>query len=200
MRVIGITGGVGSGKSRVLDILEQNYHAQVIQADLVARELMEPGNAGYEKLKSIYGDQILGEDGKIDRPKMAELMFGDSDMRSKVNGIIHPLVWASIRQQIAVSASDLVVVEAALPDENHRDIYTELWYLYTSEENRMARLFEGRGYSRGKTQSIMDSQLSEQQFRSMADMVVDNNGSLEDTRRQIDQLLKDSHEAKRPLP
>lgn len=192
-KVIGLTGGVGSGKSRVLDILEQEYGATVIQADLVAKELMEPGADGYGKLKAIYGNQILGEDGAIDRPKMADLMFRDSAMRETVNGIIHPLVWASIRRQIQAASGPFVVVEAALPDENHRDIYTELWYVYTSEENRMARLLEGRGYSREKSRSIMDSQLPEQQFRAMADAVVDNNGSLEDTRRQIGRLLNDGH-------
>lgn len=192
MRVIGITGGVGSGKSRVLDILEQDYRAQVIQADLVAKELMEPGEAGYEKLVSLYGGQILKEDGTIDRPRMAGLMFGDTSMIETVNGIIHPLVWSSVRRLILEADSDLVVVEAALPDENHRDIYTELWYLYTSEETRMARLLQGRGYSREKTRSIMDSQLTEQQFRDMADAVIDNNGSMEETRRQIDLLLKKS--------
>lgn len=192
MKVIGLTGGVGSGKSRVLDILKREYGATVIQADLVARGLMEPGADGYEKLKAVYGDQILGEDGTIDRPKMADLMFRDSAMRERVNGIIHPLVWASIRRQIQEADCQLAVVEVALPDENHRDIYTELWYVYTSEENRMARLLEGRGYSREKSRSIMDSQMSEKQFRTMADAVVDNNGSMEDTRRQIERLLKDS--------
>lgn len=190
MKVIGITGGVGSGKSRVLEILKQEYGAQVIQADLVARELMEPGGAGYEKLVALYGDRILAADKTIDRPRMAALMFHDDEMLQTVNGIIHPLVWASIRRQIEGSDSELVVVEVALPDENHRDIYTELWYVYTSEENRMARLLEGRGYSREKTRSVMDSQLPEEEFRRMADAVVDNNGSLEDTGRQIALLLK----------
>lgn len=189
MKVIGITGGVGSGKSRVLDILSEEYHASVIQADLVARELMEPGAAGYEQLKTIYGNEIISEDGAIDRRRMADLMFCDTSMRETVNSIIHPLVWKEIRRRIRESASDLVFVEVALPDENHRDIYTELWYVYTSEETRMTRLAAGRGYTREKSRSVMASQMTEQQFRDMADTVIDNNGSMEETRRQIEARL-----------
>ena len=190
MKVIGITGGVGSGKSRVLEILKQEYGAQVIQADLVARELMEPGGAGYEKLVALYGDRILAVDKTIDRPRMAAMMFHDDEMLQTVNGIIHPLVWASIRRQIEGSDSELVVVEVALPDENHRDIYTELWYVYTSRENRILRLSANRGYSEEKSVSIMESQASDESFRQMCDHVIDNNGDLRDTEQQLAELLK----------
>lgn len=185
MRVIGITGGVGSGKSRILDILKQEYGAEVIEADRVAKLLMEPGEEGYECLKRLYGDELLTEDGSIDRAWLSEKMFHDPDVLKTVNGIIHPMVWETIRQRIRESQSSLVVVEAALPDENHRDIYSELWYVYTSEENRIRRLSESRGYSREKSRSMMDNQLGEAEFKAMADVVIDNNGSLEETRRQI---------------
>lgn len=185
MIVIGLTGGVGSGKSRILSILEQEYSASVIQADLLAKQLMEPGQEGYERLKTIFGTGILTEDGAINRTRLGEMMFHDPNVIETVNNAVHPLVWERIRQMIDDSGGDLVVVELALPDENHRDIYTELWYVYTSEENRMKRLSKGRGYSREKSRSVMDNQLSEAQFRAMADVVIDNNGSLEETRRQI---------------
>lgn len=185
MKIILITGGVGAGKSRILDILKEEYAAQIVQADDLAKELMEPGEEGYRKLKAVYGAGILKEDGTIDRPRLAELMFGDPSVLLTVNAIIHPLVWRRIQEQINRSLSPLFVVEAALPDENQRDFYTELWYVYTSEENRIKRLLEGRGYTGEKSRQVMEHQLTQQQFRAIADVVIDNNGSLEETRRQI---------------
>lgn len=185
MKIIGVTGGVGSGKSRILDILKEEYGAQIVQADDLAKQLMEPGEEGYQKLIAVYGAQFLNGDGSIDRPSLAKLMFHDPSVLETVNGIIHPLVWNCIREWIDQSKSPLLVVEAALPDENQRDIYTELWYVYTSEENRMKRLLKGRGYTREKSRQVMDHQLTEQQFRAIADVVIDNNGSLLETGRQI---------------
>lgn len=185
MKIIGVTGGVGSGKSQILDILKEEYGAQIVQADDLAKQLMEPGEEGYQKLIAVYGARFLNGDGSIDRPSLAKLMFHDPSVLETVNGIIHPLVWNRIRELIDQSKSPLLVVEAALPDENQRDIYTELWYVYTSEENRMKRLLKGRGYTREKSRQVMDHQLTEQQFRAIADVVIDNNGSLLETGRQI---------------
>lgn len=190
MKVIGITGGVGSGKSRILNILAQEYGAEVIQADLLAKQLMNRGEEGFEKLTAVFGADILDQDGSIDRPRLAGMMFHDPAVIEQVNNSIHPLVWERIRRQIKDTANDLVVVELALPDEKHNDIYTELWYIYTSENHRIDRLFKNRGYSRKKSQSIMDNQLTEAQFLAMADVIIDNNGSIDETRKQISSKLK----------
>lgn len=196
MKVIGITGGVGSGKSRILDILQQEHGAQVIQADLVAKALMEPGRAGYQALVEALGTSILAQDGTIDRVILADRMFHDEAVLNRVNGIIHPMTWKEIKEQTARAFAPLVVVEAALPGEKFRDIYDELWYVYTSEENRINRLLENRGYSREKSQSVMANQPSEEAFRSLADRVIDNNGSLEETRRQLMGILNDKGQSK----
>lgn len=195
MKIIGIIGGVGSGKSSILNILEQEYDAQVIQADLVAKELMEPGEQGYEALLEALGTSILAEDRRIDRPKMADRIFRDEVMIQTVNGIIHPMVWQEIKQRIQAAEKSLVIVETALPSENHSDIYDELWYVYTSEENRINRLKAGRGYKREKTLSMMANQPSNEQFRMLADRIIDNNGSIEDTRQQLDAILKNKGQA-----
>lgn len=194
MRVIGITGGVGSGKSCVLDFLKSNYGAKVIQADLVAKQVMEPGQPGYERLVVALGENILQEGGRIDRAKLSQMMFHDVSVIEQVNGIIHPMVWQTIKHQIEDSEEDLVVVEEALPGENHSDIYAELWYVYTSEENRIQRLSESRGYTREKSLSIMANQPTEDAFRLMADNVIDNNGSIEETRRQVTTILDDKEQ------
>lgn len=186
-----MTGGVGSGKSRILDFLRENYDAWVIQADLVAKELMEPGQDGYVALTAALGRGILQEDQWIDRSRLSQMMFQDEAVIRQVNGIIHPMVWQQIKEQIQQQNAELVVVEAALPGENHSDIYSELWYVYTSEENRIQRLAENRGYSREKSLSMMANQPKEAQFRLLADEVIDNNGSIEETNQQIRAILDD---------
>ncbi|MEG0566260.1 MAG: dephospho-CoA kinase [Hungatella sp.] len=191
MRVIGITGGVGAGKSKILDFLKQEYHARVIQADVVAKQLMEPGQIGYERLKVQFGTRFLTKEGMIDRKKLAASMFENLEVLAAVNSMIHPLVWQQIQDEISKSAATLVVVEAALPIENPRDIYDELWYVYTSVDNRIQRLMESRGYTREKSLSMMANQPSEQAFRALADRVIDNNGSPEETKQQLEAIFKD---------
>lgn len=190
MKVIGITGGVGAGKSRILDLLKEEFGAQVIQADLVAKELEEPGRPGYQKLVETFGRGILSEDGTIDRAAFAELIFSDEEALKQVNAIIHPMAWRAVKEQVAASRSNLVAVEAALFDGRSREVCGELWFVDTSEENRIRRLLENRGYSREKSLSIMENQPSRESFLALADHVIDNNGTVEDVRRQIRQILK----------
>lgn len=190
MRVIGITGGVGAGKSRILDILKEEYGAQVIQADLVAKELEEPGRPGYEKLVETFGRGILSEDGSIDRAAFAGLIFSDEEALRKVNAIIHPMTWQAVKDRVATCRGNLVAVEAALFDERSRETCGELWFVDTSEENRIERLRKNRGYSREKSLDIMENQPSREAFLALADYVIDNNGTVEDVRRQIRHILK----------
>lgn len=190
MRVIGITGGVGAGKSRILDILKEEFGAQVIQADLVARELEEPGRPGYEKLVETFGRGILSEDGTIDRAAFADLIFSDEEALRQVNAIIHPMTWQAVKDRIEKSCVNLVAVEAALFDERSREACGELWFVDTSEENRIQRLMKNRGYSREKSLSIMENQPSREAFLALADQVIDNNGTVDDVQSQIRQILK----------
>lgn len=188
-RVIGLTGGVGSGKSSVLKILKETYGADIIQADLVAAELEEPGREGYLALLKQFGEGILREDRTIDRGRFAALIFADKQALETVNRLIHPMTWARIRELTEESKAELVVVEAALLDKTG-DIYDELWYVYTSEENRIRRLMESRGYSRDKVLSIIANQPSEKEFLQAADAVIDNNGSPQELNVQIKDRLE----------
>lgn len=189
-RIIGVTGGVGAGKSRVLKILAGDFGAHVIQADEVAKSLMEPGKECYRRVVEYLGDSILAGDGTIDRQAMAALIFGDVEKRRQVDRLTHPAVWQAIRREAETSPNRLVVIEAAILGQEFRDNCQEMWYVYTSRENRMERLRESRGYTQEKTESIMDSQAPEAGFREFSDAVIDNNGSVEDTRKQIRRLLK----------
>lgn len=190
MKVIGITGGVGAGKSRILAILQEEYDALLIQADEVAKDLEEPGQPGYERLLAVFGPSLLAEDRTIDRHRLAELIFRDPQALEQVNSIIHPLAWAAIKAQIRDSDANLIAVEAALFDRQSREICTELWYVDTSVENRIRRLMKGRGYDREKCCRMMDSQPSREEFLALADRVIDNNGTLAEVRQQIKQILE----------
>lgn len=190
MKVIELIGGVGAGKSSILNSLKEDYHAVIIQADLVAKELMKPGEAGYLALVEAFGKKILKEDGTISSPALAELMFRDSGVLQRVNQIIHPLVWQEIKRRILAEKERLIIVETAVPAEKTDDICDEVWYVYTSEETRIRRLQETRGYSQEKSQSMMAGQLSDAEFRALADRVIDNNGTQEETKQQIDIILK----------
>lgn len=188
--ILGLTGGVGAGKSRILDILKQEYGFHVIQADLTARSLMEQGKECYNAVVDYLGPSILNEDGSINRPVMAEQIFSDPVKRAGVDTLTHPLALEACFREALEAGEQRVVIEAAVPSKEFRDNCDEMWYVYTSEENRITRLLEGRGYEEEKTLKIMKNQVSEEVFRSFSDRVIDNNGAVEDTREQIQKYLK----------
>lgn len=188
--IIGITGGVGSGKSQVLDILREDYSAQVFRADDIAKELMEPGQEGFYQVRLLLGETIIQLDGTIDREAMARLIFRDEEKRQAVNRLIHPMVWKALKEQVEKAAGPLVAVECALPEKEFRGICDEIWYVNTSREKRLERLAQSRGYSKERSENMMDSQASDLEYKGLAQHVIDNSGSLEDTRAQIKKLME----------
>lgn len=195
MKVIGITGGVGSGKSEVLGILKRDFGAELLIADEIAHQVMEPGMPAYRRILEALGTDFLSEDGSIDRKALAKRLFGDGEALGTVNSIVHPTVWQAIEEGIRCSRKELVIVEAALFDEEHNGLFDQVWYIFTSEEKRISRLMKSRGYSREKCLDIMRSQKSESEFRAMADRVIDNNKTVADVKRQIETILKEEAEA-----
>lgn len=191
MRVIGVTGGVGSGKSEVLRLLKEEFGARLFIADDIAHEVMEPGGEACRRIEEAFGAEYLKPDGSVDRQKMASLIFKDAKALETMNSIVHPAVWKRIENGIQTAPERLVVVEAALFDEEHNRLFDEVWYIYTSRENRISRLMAGRGYSREKCLDIMSSQKSEEEFQAMADRVIDNNQTVEDVKRQIEFILNE---------
>lgn len=195
MRTIGITGGVGAGKSELLAYIEKNYNSRILLADTVGHLVKEPGQPCYEKLVALLGKEILSPDGQIDRKAMAERIFADPELLEQVNGMIHPAVETYILEQIHLEQMrgtlDFFFIEAALLIEcGYEDKVDELWYIYADREVRARRLKAARGYSDEKIQEIMDSQLSEEEFRRHCQVVIDNSGSLQNAYRQIDEILK----------
>lgn len=196
MKIIGITGGVGSGKSAVLEYFQKMKKTTVCQADLVAHELQQPGEMCYKKIVSHFGEGILNSDSRrtINRKALGTVVFQDTRELKVLNSVIHPAVKERIRYEIhkaQEAGQRLFVLEAALLIEDHYDeICDELWYIYTDEKVRRERLQESRHYSDGKIDSIIANQSSEQRFRENCCVVIDNSGSLEDTYSQIDLELR----------
>lgn len=194
MRTIGITGGVGAGKSTVLAFLEKKYDAYVIQADEVGHLVMEPGEECYEPVIRLFGKDVIKNDKTIDRKRVSDVVFGQPVFLTRLNGIIHP----AVKQYILKSLEEqkrkgrkLCIVEAALfLEEHYQDFCDEVWYIYTDEEVRIQRLMESRGYTREKSLGIIGNQASEAYFRAHTDYVIENNGDLEKTWKQIDEGVR----------
>lgn len=195
MKFIGITGGVGAGKSEILSYLGKKTGVRVMLADEIAHELMEVGTDCYKCLRQTFNDEdIWNSDGSFNREKLAKVIFSDKLKRDIMNSVVHPAVKEYvIRQQEYEKERGelfLLVLEAALLIEEHYDkICDELWYIYTSEENRRDRLKASRGYSDEKIDNIFRSQLSEEEYRKYCAVVIDNNGSVEAAFEQIDKAL-----------
>lgn len=199
MKFIGITGGVGAGKSAILDYLKNKPDTKVMLADEIAHELMVPGTQCYDRLKAEFGtEDIYQKDGFFDRIKLAQVIFSDDEKRKKLNGIVHPAVRKYVIGQAAYERKEgkikLLVLEAALLIEEHYDeICDELWYIYTSEENRRIRLKKQRNYSDEKIDEIFKSQLTDEKFRKACRVVIDNNGTIEAAEAQIEAALMLPH-------
>lgn len=194
MKVIGVTGGVGAGKSEVLARLKERPDCRVIMADQVAHRLEEPGEVCFEPLRELLGDGILDAEGRIEKRKMAEKIFGNKALLKGVNEIVHPAVKTYLTTQIekerAAGKVNWLFIEAALLiEEGYAGIVDELWYIHATEEVRRQRLKSGRGYTDEKIDSIIHSQLSEEAFRTQCDVVIENNGTLESVYTQIEKEL-----------
>ena len=194
MRFIGITGGVGAGKSEILDYIRKHYSCEIYLADQVAHLVEQPGTEAYEELLALLGKDVAGRDGRIDKGLMADRIFTDPSLLERVNGIIHPAVKTFLLERLAraraAGETDFFFVEAALLIEGgYLALVDEMWYIYADEAARRQRLKASRGYSEEKIARIMSSQLGEAQFRESCDFVIDNSGNLAESYRQIDERL-----------
>lgn len=196
MRFIGITGGVGAGKSKLLSYIRKHYLCEVYLADEVAHLVKRKGTVCHDRLVELLGEEILDSDGEIDNAAMAERIFQDAALLKQINAIVHPAVREYLVDRLAKAREnadvELFFVEAALLIEaGYGELVDELWYVYADEEVRRKRLAAGRGYGPEKIANIMSHQLSDERFRANCDFVIDNGGKLEDGYRQIDKKLED---------
>lgn len=193
MKVIGITGGIGSGKSLVLDYMKEQYGAVVCQTDLVAHKLQKPGTACYNEIVDYFGEDILNADRTINRKALGAVVFADDKKLSKLNQIVHPAVKSDVRGQIQQARQDgkeLFLIESALLMEDHyEEICDELWYIYVEEAVRRVRLKLSRDISEEKIGAIMRSQADENTFREYCHVIIDNSGMFEHTKQQIEKAV-----------
>lgn len=199
MRVIGVTGGVGSGKSFVLNYIEEHFDARVVKADDVGHLLMMPGQACYEPVVQLFGDWIVNEDGSLNRETIAQIVFEKKDMLEKLNQIIHPAVKKYIIREIERSQkeeTEFFFIEAALLlEDNYDEIYDEMWYIYCEKEVRMERLRRDRGYSEEKARKVMENQLSEEEFEARCDFLLYNDEDVAHTYLQIERRMRTYYES-----
>ena len=192
MKILGITGGVGCGKSTVLHYLEEAYGAFLIECDQVAKDLQEPGEACWQPMIDLFGEQIAGQDQSIDRSAVAKMVFQNEDLRKKLNAIVHPAVKERVQQLIEAHAdSPLIVIEAALLLDDHYDaICDEIWYIHADDPVRRERLKSSRGYTDERITQMIRSQRTEESFRALTTLTIDNSDeNVQNTFWQLDREL-----------
>ncbi len=195
MKVYGITGGAGTGKSEVIKMLQQNFGGCVIMSDEVARELMQKGNISYQLIVEYFGRDILMDDGEIDRKKLADHVFNNKEALEKLNSMTHPYVKDEIRKLIAAAEASgecrFVALESAILLEcGYEDICDEFWYVYTKPEIRRQRMKETRNYSDEKVDSVMRNQQPDEVFFEQCSFVIKNNTTLSDVYAQLKEKLE----------
>lgn len=195
MKVIGLTGGIGSGKSLVAGIMKERYGASIIDTDQIAREQMEPGGASYQEVVDCFGTGILKNDGTIDRSRLAALVFEDKELRLRINEITHPKVLDTVRIQIGKHRqqnSPYLLLETALMIEAGYDyVCDEVWYVFAPEERRRSWLKKKRGYSEERIDAIFSNQCREQEFRDRFQKVIENVGDMSRLQEQVDALIRE---------
>lgn len=193
MRVLGITGGVGSGKSEVLHYMETKYNGIVCELDEVAKILQKRHGSCFMPIIHAFGSEVINDAGELDRQKLATVIFADEKKRKIMNEIVHPEVKRWVKRDIEEKKQmgvPLYIIEAALlPDAGYTDICEEIWYIYTDEHIRRERLKKARGYTDEKISRIFKSQLSDKDFRKACQVVIDNSRIFEDTKRQIGEKI-----------
>lgn len=178
--VLGITGGAGSGKTTVVECIQKIAPVVFLHCDVIAHELMQQGEASYEALIEEFGEKILEEDTLvISRKKLAKVAMATKESRTRLNEITHPLVRQAVEKKMKALIREqfqgIVIIEAALLIEaGYKEICDELWYVYAPVDDRKRRMRQNRGYTEQKIEHILAGQLSEEQFRANADVVIEN--------------------------
>ena len=217
---IGVTGGIGSGKSLVMEILKEEHGAKIILSDQVAHELMEPGAKSYRDILAAFGEEILSEDRTIDRMKLSAIVFSDPEKLSQLNGITHPNAIQEIRDRMAAFAREavsqdgqseaddsdpmtaktqgqgqnlrIIAVESALLLEADMDQdFDSFWYVWADPEVRVKRLMEGRNYTEDRARAVMASQKEDAYYRDRCQVIIDNSTDREETAVQVDRAIKE---------
>jgi dephospho-CoA kinase len=186
---IGVTGGIGSGKSSAARRFGE-LGALVIDADQVAREVVEPGTDGLAAVAAEFGPDVLDGDGRLDRPALARIVFADEDARGRLNAILHPRIRARVAERIAAAPPGTVVVQDVplLVETGQAPSYDLVVVVETPARLRIERLARDRGMPAEEARSRMATQATDEQRRAVAGVVLVNDGTLDDLRTKVDEI------------
>ena len=185
-----MTGGVGSGKSTVADMLRE-LGATVIDADQAAHEVYAPGTAGFDAVVAEFGADFV-RDGAIDRQRLGALVFNDEDARRRLNAIVHPLVreWMAARTAEAVERGDEIVIQDVplLFENGLEGLFSSVLLVYAPEQVMLDRLVQSRGLPSDRARAMIAAQMAIEEKRRRAHHIVDNSGTVEQTRSQVEEI------------
>ncbi|MFE8987320.1 dephospho-CoA kinase [Streptomyces collinus] len=186
MLKVGLTGGIGAGKSEVSRLLVA-CGAVLIDADSIAREVVAPGTPGLASVVEAFGEEILAADGSLDRPRLGAIVFADADRLAILNSIVHPLVGARSRELEEAAAEDAVVIHDVplLTENGLAPLYDLVIVVDTAPETQLDRLVRLRGMTEEDARARMAAQATREQRREIADIVIDNDVPLEDLERRV---------------
>ncbi len=193
---IGLTGGIGSGKSTAAKILAE-LGAPAIDADKVGHEIYQPGTPAYRELIDAFGEGILASDRTIDRRKLGPIVFADPAALKRLNAIVHPKMFARMGEMVAAmrrgGETRPIVIEAAiLVEANWQPLFDEVWLVTASRDRVIERVERDRGLKPEQTQARIRAQLSDEERRKYATSVIRNDGTLEELRAAVTRLWQDA--------
>lgn len=192
VKIIGITGGIASGKSTVTEFLRQPGY-QVIDADQVVHELQEPGERLYQALLSTFGSAILQEDGRLDRPKLGAMIFGNPELLAQSSQLQNEIIREELarRRDLLAETEDIFFMDLPLLFElGYDNWFDQIWLVDVTEETQLSRLMNRNALNQEEAEKRIAAQLSLQEKRKRADVLIENNGGLEETRQQLRDALQ----------
>jgi len=197
--MVGLTGGVGAGKSAVSARLAE-HGAVVVDSDVLAREVVAPGTDGLAEVVATFGEGVLGADGSLDRPALGRIVFDDADARRRLEAIIHPRVRARSAEIIAAAPADAVIVNdiPLLVETGMQRLFDLVIVVITDAEIRVSRL-RGRGMAEADARARIAAQATDDQRREVADVVIVNDGSLTDLQNRVDDLWRTRLDPAQPV-
>lgn len=193
MRIIGLTGGIASGKSTVSNVLH-DLGAVVIDADSIAREVVDKDGKALDEIADYFGSRVLDNNGELDRKKLGELVFEDKEKLEMLNKITHKYILERMRErfdeELQKADANALVLDAPLPvEQGFQDVVDEIWVVSSDRNTRIGRLIERNGYTEEEAIKRIDAQMTDEEYLKLSDEVIYNDGSVEELERQVVKLF-----------